>query len=101
MTPLVSPRKVPVRLCSITEPIEQQSDRLGSIEFDWFLVRFRSIDYAGMILNSRFQISKIPVQLRTYPLFLRLASIAFPDIGSVGRIGEKKKLKKKLQQVSK
>ena len=28
-------RKVPVRLCSITEPIEQQSDRLGSIDF-WF-----------------------------------------------------------------
>ena len=56
-TPLVSPRKVPVRLCSITEPIEQQSDRLGSIKFDRFLVRFRSIDYAGMILNSRFQIS--------------------------------------------
>ena len=29
-------RKVPVRLCSITEgePIEQQSYRLGSIEFD-------------------------------------------------------------------
>ena len=24
-------RKVPVRLCSITEPIEQQSERLGSI----------------------------------------------------------------------
>ena len=29
-------RKVPVRLCSITEPIEPQSDRLGSIEFDGF-----------------------------------------------------------------
>ena len=28
-------RKVPVPLCSITEPIEQQSDRLGSIDF-WF-----------------------------------------------------------------
>ena len=27
-------RKVPVRLCSITEPIQQQSDRLGSIELD-------------------------------------------------------------------
>ena len=38
------------QLCSITEPIEQQSDRLGSIEFDWYIVRFRSIDYAG--LNS-------------------------------------------------
>ena len=36
-------RKVPVRLCSITEgePIEQQPYRLGSIEFDWLLVRFR------------------------------------------------------------
>ena len=28
-------RKVPVRLCSITEKIEQQSDRLSSIDF-WF-----------------------------------------------------------------
>ena len=26
-------RKVPVRLCSITEPIKQQSDRLGWIDF--------------------------------------------------------------------
>ena len=42
-------RNVPVGLCSITEPIEQESDRLGSIEFDWFLVRFRSIDYAGSL----------------------------------------------------
>jgi len=40
-------RKAPVRLCSIAEPIEQQSDRLGSIKFYCFLVRFRSIDYAG------------------------------------------------------
>ena len=38
-----------VRLCSITEPVEQQSDRLGSIEFDRFLVRFRSISSAGFI----------------------------------------------------
>ena len=37
-------RKVPVRLCSITEPIEPQSDRLGSIEFDgfWFGFAVRS-----------------------------------------------------------
>ena len=35
-------RKVPVRLCSITEPIE-----MFSIELDWVLVRFLSIDYAG------------------------------------------------------
>ena len=28
-------QKVPVRLCSITEKIKQQSDRLGSIDF-WF-----------------------------------------------------------------
>ena len=42
-------RNVPVLLCSITEPIEQQSDRFGSIRFDWFLVRFRSIDYAGLL----------------------------------------------------
>ena len=42
-------RKVPDRLCSITESesFEQQSYRLGSIEFDGLLVRFRSIDYAG------------------------------------------------------
>ena len=32
-------RKVPVRLCSITEPIEQQSDRLGSIDFWLVFVR--------------------------------------------------------------
>ena len=31
-------RKGPVRLCAITEPIEQQ------------LVRFRSIDYAGYLI---------------------------------------------------
>ena len=48
-------RKVRVRLCSITEgePIEQHSYRLGSIEFNWLLVRFRSIDYAGNILDHR------------------------------------------------
>ena len=47
-------RKVRVRLCSITEgePIEQHSYRLGSIEFNWLLVRFRSIDYAGNILDN-------------------------------------------------
>ena len=46
-------RKVPViRLCSITEP-EQQSGRLGSIDFDWFLVRFRSIDYAGSNIQHK------------------------------------------------
>ena len=28
-------QKVPVRLCLITEPVEQESDRLGSIDF-WF-----------------------------------------------------------------
>ena len=39
-------QKIPVRLCSIAEPIEHQSDRLGSIEFYWYLVRFHSIDYA-------------------------------------------------------
>ena len=33
-------RKIPAWLCAITEPIEQQSGRLGSIEFNWFLVRF-------------------------------------------------------------
>ena len=31
----------------MTKPVEQQSNQLGSIEFDWFLVRFRSIDFAG------------------------------------------------------
>ena len=40
-------KKVPVRLCSIAEPIE----RLDSIGFDWFWVRFRSIDYARCILR--------------------------------------------------
>ena len=50
-----SHRKVPViRLCSITEP-EQQSGRLGSIDFDWFLVRFRSIDYAGSNIQHKRQ----------------------------------------------
>ena len=43
-------RKVPVPLCSISEPIEQQSDWLGSIEFARFLVRFRSISCTGQIL---------------------------------------------------
>ena len=41
-------RKGPFRLCTITEPIEQQFDWLGSIVFDLFLVRFRSISYPGM-----------------------------------------------------
>ena len=40
-------QKVPVWSCSMTKPVEQQSNQLGSIEFDWFLVRFRSIDFAG------------------------------------------------------
>ena len=30
-------RKIPAWLCAITESIEQQSCRLGSIEFNWFL----------------------------------------------------------------
>ena len=34
------------------------------------------------------------------PFLLRLPSNAFPDIGSVGRIEKKKKLKKKSQEVS-
>ena len=37
--------------------------------------------------------------LRPSPFFFRLASNAFPDIGSAGRI-EKKKTKKKSQEVS-
>ena len=36
----------------------------------------------------------------TIPLFFRLASNAFPDIGSAGRIEKKKKLEKKSQEVS-
>ena len=32
--------KIPARLCAITEAMEQQSGRLGSIEFSWFMVRF-------------------------------------------------------------
>jgi len=42
-------RKVPGQLCSITEPIEQQSDRLGLNECDWVLVQFTPIDYSGFI----------------------------------------------------
>ena len=55
-------RKVQVRLCSITEPIEQQSDQLGSIELDRFLVRFRSIGYAGLnsIYREQFRDSTSP-----------------------------------------
>ena len=38
--------------------------------------------------------------LRPSPFFFRLASNAFPDIGSAGRIEKKKKLEKKSQEVS-
>ena len=46
-------RKVPVRLCSITE-----IERLGSIEFDWYLVRFRLTDYAGTNFAFSFRIRR-------------------------------------------
>jgi len=39
-------QKCPVRLCSIAEPIGNQSNDWSSIEFDWFFVRFCSIDHA-------------------------------------------------------
>ena len=38
-------RKVPVRICSITEPVEQQSDRLGSIDFWLGFVRLTTPDF--------------------------------------------------------
>ena len=79
---------------------------IASIEFDW--VRLSSIDFwfGSSIPDSKFQ---IPVQLRTSPLFLRLASNAFPDIESVGPgadyswsvgLEKKKKTKKKNHKKS-
>ena len=38
-------RKVTVRLCSITEPVEQQSDRLGSLDFWLGFVRSTTPDF--------------------------------------------------------
>ena len=38
-------RKFPVRICSITEPVEQQSDRLGSIDFWLGFVRLTTPDF--------------------------------------------------------
>ena len=38
-------RKVPVRLCPITEPVEQQSDRFGSIDFWLGCVRLTTPDF--------------------------------------------------------
>ena len=42
--------------------IEQQSDQFGSIELDRFLVRFRSIGYAGLnsIYREQFRDSTSP-----------------------------------------
>ena len=45
-------RKVPVRLCSIAEPIEKQSHDWSLIEFDWFFVRIGSIGYVGTFKPS-------------------------------------------------
>ena len=95
-------RKVPVRLPNQSNKNPTDWVRLSSIDF-WF---------GSSIPDSKFQ---IPVQLRTSPLFLRLASNAFPDIESVGpgadyswsvglkkkkKTTKKKNLKKKSQEVS-
>ena len=53
-------RKVPVRLCSITEPIEQQSDRLGSIDF-WFI--FIALTTPGVFRSKSFKLLSLNLSL--------------------------------------
>ena len=53
-------RKVPVRSCSITEPIEQQSDRLGSIDF-WFV--FVALTTPGVFRSKSFKLLSLNLSL--------------------------------------